>query len=327
MRAPSSLVLAMAGLSRAALQQRPVTLITFDVDGTLVQGSSAAAQVSAHARAFGHAVGKVIGGVDAYELEVPSPPVVIPPLWYHGSTDGLIALNLAKHCFDVHGPAAHDKLPSVFDQMYAFVKRLPDAEVARGIEVLPGVKAQLEILAARRRARDGDVLVGLVTGNVEGIARTKLRALGLFQTDALSPAAGDQLLANRWPGEEGTSILGGFGSDYCSGDISCLSRLHKDRGEQIVIAVRRAQASLGPELRLARVVHVGDAPSDVLAAVYCSEHAELAAAGVEVGCVAVATGKFSAAELEQLLAGRGRGWVVLERGVGDPSFIQHALQR
>jgi hypothetical protein len=37
------------------------TLITFDVDGTLVKGSGGGSDVSAHARAFSHAVGTVLG--------------------------------------------------------------------------------------------------------------------------------------------------------------------------------------------------------------------------------------------------------------------------
>lgn len=39
-----------------------LTLITFDVDGTLVKGSGQAAAESAHAKAFSKAVGKVLGG-------------------------------------------------------------------------------------------------------------------------------------------------------------------------------------------------------------------------------------------------------------------------
>lgn len=37
------------------------TLITFDVDGTLVKGSGQAAAESAHAKAFSHAVGAILG--------------------------------------------------------------------------------------------------------------------------------------------------------------------------------------------------------------------------------------------------------------------------
>ena len=82
---------------------------------------------------------------------------------------------------------------------------------------------------------------GLVTGNVEGIARKKMRAVGVYATGALTltltltnppalalpypsthpnegalaPAAAEQ----RWEGEEDASFLGGFGSDFCSGDL------------------------------------------------------------------------------------------------------------
>ena len=89
-----------------AMQVTPCTLLTFDVDGTLVQGSTRAAENSAHARAFGYAVGRVFGGVDDYHLKVPSPPSIIPPECYHGSTDGIIALNMAYYGFQVEATKA-----------------------------------------------------------------------------------------------------------------------------------------------------------------------------------------------------------------------------
>ena len=51
---------------------------------------------------------------------------------------------------------------------------------------------------------------------------------------ALAPAAAEQ----RWEGEEDAAFLGGFGSDFCSGDIDDASRNYLDRAEQIVIAAR-----------------------------------------------------------------------------------------
>ena len=61
------------------------TLITFDVDGTLVKGSGSKSDVSAHSRAFSHAVGTVLGD------GTPAIPVAqaIRPHKRHGSTDGL----------------------------------------------------------------------------------------------------------------------------------------------------------------------------------------------------------------------------------------------
>ena len=74
------------------LSARPFTLITFDVDGTLVKGSGQQAEASAHARAFAAAVGSVLGDGTPTGL----PAQILPPEKYHGSTDGLICLNLAR---------------------------------------------------------------------------------------------------------------------------------------------------------------------------------------------------------------------------------------
>jgi phosphoglycolate phosphatase-like HAD superfamily hydrolase len=323
MRVSQLFLAAAAAATGASRVQRAVTLITFDVDGTLVQGSSAAAQVSAHARSFAHAVGRVFGNVGDWEKTCPSPPLIIPSEWYHGSTDGLIALQLAKCGFNIPANEASKRLGDVFDQMHSFVTNLSDEEVAKGIEVLPGVRQTLMALA-HRRSEAGDILVGLVTGNVEGIARKKMKALGLSQLGAFSKASSEQD-ARNWPGEEDTGFLGGFGSCFCSMDISDHSRLYKDRGEQILIALRRAQSTLGPGERLARVVHVGDAPADVLAAAYCASHPAITDQGIQVGCIGVSTGKFSSDELWNLMGDRGMkgDWVVLEKGVGDLEFIKH----
>lgn len=124
-----------------------------------------------------------------------------------------------------------------------------------------------------------------MTGNVEGIARKKMRATGILATKALSAPAPDQ----TWDGDNDSAFLGGFGSDYCSGDIEDMSRINKDRGEQIVIACNRARSMLRPDQQLVRVVHVGDAPADLIAAKWCYEEQKFGA-DVVVGCVGVATG-------------------------------------
>lgn len=299
--------------------KKAVTLITFDVDGTLVQGSSNAAMASAHARAFCHAVGKVYGGIDNWELKVQSPPKVIPPERYHGSTDGLIALNLARYGFNIDTKTAAHQLPKVFQEMFHYVQALSDEEVAKGIDVLPGVINCFTQLASIAR-NTGSVKIGLVTGNVEGLARKKMRAVGLIRTGAFTAAARDQ---QQWPSLENEAILGGFGSDFCSNDIDDQSRLYKDRGQQILIAIRRAKSCLGDNERLVRVVHVGDAPADVLAAKCCSMDAELE--GIEMGMIAVCTGKFTMSELSALVGDRSPRWdpEVLEDGMHDPKFIAY----
>ena len=80
-----------------------------------------------------------------------------------------------------------------------------------------------------------------------------MRACGILATNCLSPKADDQ----DWEGEDDSAFLGGFGSDFCSGDIDDMSRIYKDRGEQIAIAYRRACTLLSPNQKIVRVVHIG----------------------------------------------------------------------
>ena len=292
---------------------RPVTLITFDVDGTLVSGSGQASDASAHSRAFASAVGSVLGSGTPTAL----PAELLPREKFYGSTDGLILLNMARAAFGTPPEVAAPQLDTLWRAMYEFVAALPDEEVAKGIDPLPGVLDTLRVLAsAEMRQR---VTCGLVTGNVEGIARKKMRAVGVFATGALAPAAAEQ----RWEGEGDAAFLGGFGSDFCSGDIDDATRNHLDRAEQIVIAARRARSALLAGSALVRVVHVGDAPSDVLAARACAERG-LLGGDVCVGFVGCATGSYSAAQLRELAGAAVPGsWepVVLERGLGDAGFL------
>lgn len=237
--------------------------------------------------------------------------MMIPPERYHGSTDGIIALNLAHFGFGIPPSEAITELPRVFGEMTKYVSARSDEEVASGIDVLPGVMETLRNLALPRYK--GRVLVGLVTGNVEAIARIKMRALGITQTQVFAPPAASQQVG----AVSGDGFLGGFGSCFCSGIIDDPTYLWKDRGEQIKIAVRRARSLLAADEELVRVVHVGDAPSDILAAKFCAESGD-DMAGLEVGMIAVATGKFSADELRSHTAStKAACWdcIVLEKGL------------
>eukprot|EP01041_Mallomonas_annulata_P007208 gene7208-14700_t len=339
---PTGLATSATALSISTKIQ-PVTLITFDVDGTLIHGSSSQAEVSAHARAFSHAAGKVFLGQDDFEMTVASPVLVIPSERYHGSTDGLISINFAKYKFDIDPKVALEKLPIIYEHMSNYFSAFSDDEVMKGIEPLPGVLDCLKNIKNTQSHLENNLLCGLVTGNVEGIARKKMRACGIFGTGVLSAKAETQL----WPSELESAFLGGFGSDFCSGEISIPERYYKDRAEQIVIAFNRAQSllqlstssSLSESItldiidnknkpnnkKLVRVVHVGDAPTDILAAKWCAE-AKLLGDGVVVGCIGVATGKYSASHLRSLSGETIPGiWepVILEQGLADPDFIRH----
>lgn len=205
------------------------------------------------------------------------------------------------------------------------------------ISPLPGVMEHLNELAQQQDS----VMCGLVTGNVEGIARLKMKAVGIYDTGALAEPCDTQRV---WEGTQEIAFLGGFGSDFCSGNIVDLDRNHLDRGEQIAIATQRCQRQLAklplsledattatitqPTTSLKRVVHVGDAPADVLAAKALSQRILLGSEGFDddlcVGMVAVATGSYPAEQLRELAGPPVPGrWepVVLEKGMSDPNFL------
>ena len=287
------------------------TLITFDVDGTLVAGSGRAASEGAHARAFSHAVSNVLGN------GAPIPPVseALPRELYHGSTDGLILLRLAKATLNINSKESYPKLQDMFACMFQYINSMENDEIGEFISPLPGVIDQLKKLSNMK----DEVICGLVTGNVEGIARRKMNAVGIFETNALHPPCETQ---KKWDGTSHISFLGGFGSDYCSGDIDDVERNHLDRGEQIAIATQRGENILGINKKLKRVVHVGDAPADVLAAKWYSE--AKTDNDLCVGMVAVATGSYTSNELRELAGEAIPGqWepVILDDGMASDEFL------
>ena len=300
---------------------RPTTLITFDVDGTLVKGSGTAPRDGAHAQAFSYAISHVLGDGQ----QVANVADVLPKRLYHGSTDGLILIRYAQAALRVPPEQSGAQLEHLMQIMYEYIMTLDDEAVAALLTPLPGVMETLQRLATMQR--HDDVICGLVTGNVEGIARRKMKAVGIWQTGALHPPCSTQL---EWRGTQDSGFLGGFGSDYCSKDIENIDRNHLDRAEQIKIAAQRCQSILEHENStngggrfLQKVVHVGDAPADVLAARAVADSGP----GYCVGMVAVATGSYSAKELHELCGTPVHGvWepVVLEEGMKDPSAFLNA---
>lgn len=293
------------------------TLLTFDVDGTLL--GSTTAETSCHAQSYSIACGKMFSPNGK-----PIEPVaqVLPRHEYHGSTDGLILLRLAKAALNIDTNESMPKLDKLMDCMYEHIQTLDDDAIASTMDVLPGVIAQLEILSTLK----DKVACGLVTGNVEGIARRKMKSMGIWDTNALSDASKEQRAKKTWSGSEDIAFLGGFGSDYCSGNIVDYDRNHLDRSEQIEICYNRLKEDENGEKKksLNRVVHIGDAPSDVLAAKAFAErntNKDLC-----IGLVAVATGSYSAEELSNLIGEPIPGrWepVVLKDGMADPDFLKH----
>jgi len=165
------------------------TLITFDVDGTLIS-SSPGWEKGAHGRSFVHAVDSVLLESTTSDITTQIKGKTIPDILegpeFHGSTDGLILLRLAKKALGSSFDAQHaaSRVHCMMDEMYNFVSKCSDDEVATGIAPLPGVIQTLETLAADYV--NNGVACGLVTGNVEGIARRKMNALKIFETGALT---------------------------------------------------------------------------------------------------------------------------------------------
>jgi len=195
---------------------RPMTLVTFDVDGTLIRASGPDAN-KFHKDAFAH------GFRSVYGIET-----TIDVIKHHGSTDMLVTESVLKfHGYDDDFIWA--KMPEHVQAMSEYALAC-DVDAPHGLELLPGV---LELL---RRLKDrSDVVVCLVTGNLEPIGWGKMERLGI--AEFFSPPR-----------------FGGFGSD------------HTDRGELVRIARKRCMlhypnADLGD-----RRFHFGDTPNDIKAA-------------------------------------------------------------
>lgn len=287
------------------------TLITFDVDGTLVS-SSPGWEEGAHGKSFTHAVNSVLIKDDDFN-EQATIPQLLEKHEFHGSTDGLILMRLARKILgkDFDKEDAASKLDLMMDTMYNYVSECSDSEVRKGIEPLPGTIDTLKILASSY----DDVAFGLVTGNVEGIARRKMNALGIYNAGCLTSFSSGR----EWPGTEDFPFLGGFGSDFCSGDIDDPTRNYLDRGEQLAICVQRCLSELcTPDSQLSRIIHVGDAPADILAAksyAFSPSKPKTCCVGV----IGVATGTYSVDELRELCGESIEGvWepIVLDEGLG-----------
>ena len=198
-------------------------LVLFDVDGTLVK------VYGAGRRALEEAFAAVFGREDAIAH--------LDPVWFAGKTDLYIFRQVAMGAGIP--PWQYERqyleLESAYlDRLRANVDGHPDKQV------LPGVEALLEALAAR----DG-VVLGLMTGNLEAGARVKLEPWNL----------------NRF------FPSGGFGSDAL--DRSDIGRVARGRFEQ------RLGAPIAPQ----DILVVGDTVADIEAARACGFHVLAVASG------------------------------------------------
>jgi phosphoglycolate phosphatase len=196
-------------------------LILFDIDGTLLLSDGAGR------RAIHRALVEVFGSTG--------------PADYHfdGKTDRQIVRELMR--MEGH---EDPRIDADMDRLFArYLEYLPDELTTAGdrAHVLPGVYALLDALEQR-----ADVILGLLTGNLEQGARAKLAAVGI---------------------DFDRFRIGAFGSD------------HEHRPELPAIARTRTREQLGLDIRGERIVVIGDTPADLT----CGRALGASAIGVATG--------------------------------------------
>jgi phosphoglycolate phosphatase-like HAD superfamily hydrolase len=181
-------------------------LVLFDIDGTLITTDGAPR------RAFHRAMLEVYGTAG---------PIATHP--FDGKTDPQIARELLTHA-GLPGPAVDRGMGSLWS---AYLREL-STEFARPVcrtTVLPGVRPLLDAM----EQRSDDIVLGLLTGNIEEGATLKLASAGIRT-------------AFR---------IGAFGSDC------------ELRDGLPAVAVERALAAVGVRFATTDIVIIGDTPSDV----------------------------------------------------------------
>lgn len=123
-----------------------------------------------------------------------------------------------------------DVEPAMALALATYEARMAEELATATITALAGAVDFVEQLAGR-----GDVLLGLLTGNLQPLAYAKVDRAG-FRAGRFAPG------------------LGAFGSD------------HEDRDRLGAIALERARAAAGRDFRPDEVLVVGDTPRDIAAA-------------------------------------------------------------
>jgi phosphoglycolate phosphatase len=204
-----------------------VKLVLFDIDGTLL------ATEGAGKRAVTRALKDVFGSTG--------------PADYHfdGKTDPQIVRELMKldGLDDKTIDAKMHRLLNLYVENLSYELRAPDKTPPRA---LSGVPELLDALEAR-----ADVVLGLLTGNIERGARMKLDAVGI---------------------EFSRFRVGAYGSD------------HERRPQLPAIARERCRRQTGAFVQGAEVVVIGDTPDDMT----CGRALGAQAIGVATGRFSVA---------------------------------------
>jgi phosphoglycolate phosphatase-like HAD superfamily hydrolase len=196
-------------------------LVLFDIDGTLL--NSGGLGRASMQRALGMVFGSP--GNPAYR--------------YDGKTDKQIVRDVMR--LEGHSDEHIDSRMEKLIELYLDGLRTGAKSGKFNVRPLEGVVELLDALETRE-----DVVLGLLTGNVEPGARTKLTAAGI------NP---DRFRVNA------------FGSD------------HEHRPELPAIAQRRASETLGLDIAGDRLVVIGDTPADI----ECGRALDARAIGVASG--------------------------------------------
>lgn len=196
-------------------------LVLFDIDGTLLRSDGAGR------RAINRALREVFGSTGPSDY------------WLDGKTDPQIVRDLMR--LDGHDDARIDS--DMRRLLERYVDCLHEELMAPGFRArpLPGVPELLDTLD-----RHADVVIGLLTGNIEPGARAKLRAVGI---------------------DPSRFRVGAFGSD------------RELRPELPAIAQQRALDQLGLHVEGSAMVVIGDTPADV----NCGKSLGARAIGVATG--------------------------------------------
>eukprot|EP00892_Ulva_mutabilis_P003181 jgi/Ulvmu1/12864/UM098_0049.1 len=187
-----------------AYQRLPmVTLITFDVDGTLIESVGTESN-KLHKEAFAEAF-KQIFDIDTH----------IDVIKHHGGTDPLVLMRVLMEAHGVSKEQCMDRMEDMKRVMLEYYTARKE-RAGDGLQLLPGVKDLMQKLN-----RLPNVRTALVTGNLEAIGWSKMEALGIL--DLFSQPR-----------------FGGFGSDFCSGDTV---EMWRDRAEMIRIAQKKCSSN------------------------------------------------------------------------------------
>lgn len=178
-------------------------LVFFDIDNTLIQSSS------------GHVEALLLSIAEVYELDAS-----IDVINHHGMTDQEIITRILEK-YEIDKATIKARLQ---DCMESMPRKYAEIVKSEKIAILQGV---FDLLS---KLEQYGIILGLVTGNLEKIARAKLKKIGI-----------DHFFR-----------VGGFGSD------------HINRANLVKIAIQRAEAQLNVGGHR-RVFHFGDAPQDMKA--------------------------------------------------------------